>query len=80
MMLQKKSQHLASKKQMVERQTTPPGDPMPVEQRIHPAPPGEKVRLSADIKIRLYQRLRIHVATTNSRINTFIEDMIEKHC
>lgn len=43
-------------------------------------PPSGKTRLSVDVKNTLYQRLRIHVAVTNSRINSFIEEMIEKHC
>ena len=52
----------------------------PGEQRPPTATPGGKVRLSVDIPGELYQRLRIFVAKTNSRINVFIEDLIGKNC
>jgi len=42
--------------------------------------PSGKVRLSADIRSDLYRKLRVHIALTNSRINKFVEDMIEKEC
>jgi hypothetical protein len=52
----------------------------PGGQRTQSAAPEGKTRLSVDIPRGLYQKLRIYVATTNKRINTFIEELIEKQC
>jgi hypothetical protein len=57
----------------------PLGEVLP-SPRLPLNPPRGKVRLSADIRRELYQKLRVHIAMTNSRINTFIENLIEKHC
>jgi hypothetical protein len=51
-----------------------------IERRPSTPSPGGKVRLSVDILGELYQRLGIFVARTNSRINVFNEDLIEKNC
>jgi hypothetical protein len=59
-----------------EGQATPPPDQ---EQEPRRTISG-KARLSADINFELFQRLRIHLAKTNSRVNWFVEEMIETHC
>jgi hypothetical protein len=79
-MLLKKGQRPRDKAKGAETQSAPTGDHAPDGQPKPMTPIGEKVRVSADVKTDLYRRLRIHIAKTNSRINTFIEEMIEKHC
>ena len=63
-----------------EQATLVPPDHGTTDLRPPTGSPGGKVRLSVDIPGELYQRLRIFVAKTNSRINVFIEDLIGKNC
>jgi hypothetical protein len=72
-----------SKDHMVDDGMTAKG---PAPDRESPEPraaetlPGGKVRVSADIRSDLYRKLRVHIAMTGSRINTFVEEMIERNC